>query len=101
LARQKGGLCVSLEAVRGASTTPSRDSHDDVAASQPEARGGCRPIAVSPSPRFSLVGSFPQTTSCSDVWSTMTEMNKLSQLSIFVSFTLRVTYLGFIPVIIA
>jgi hypothetical protein len=35
-----------------ASTTPSRRPHDDVAASQPEVRGGCCSATTSPSPRW-------------------------------------------------
>jgi hypothetical protein len=57
----------------GVSANPSCHPRDDVAASLPEAQGGCRLAAVSSSPRFSPVGSLPQNTLCSDVCSTMTE----------------------------
>jgi hypothetical protein len=45
------------------STTLSRRPRDDVAASQPEARGGCYSAIASPSPR-SHVGSLPWASSC-------------------------------------
>jgi hypothetical protein len=53
--------------------TPSRHPRDDVAASQPETRGGYRSAAVTPSPHFSPVGFLPQMTSFSDACSTATE----------------------------
>jgi hypothetical protein len=55
-----------------ASTTPSRHPRDDVAASRPEARGGCCSATASPSPR-SHVGSLPQASSCSGSCSTAME----------------------------
>jgi hypothetical protein len=55
-----------------ASTTPSRRPRDDVAASQPEARGGCCSATASPSLR-SHAGSLSQTSSCSGSCSTTTE----------------------------
>jgi hypothetical protein len=54
------------------SPTPSHRPYDDVAASQPEPRGGCCSTTASPSPR-SHVGSLPQASSCSGSCSTMTE----------------------------
>jgi hypothetical protein len=55
-----------------ASTTPSHRPHDDVVASQPEARGGCCSATTSPSP-CSHASSLPQTSLCSDSCSTRTE----------------------------
>jgi hypothetical protein len=49
-----GGLCVSLEVVYSA--TLSHHPRNDVVASQPEARGGCHSVAVSPSLCFSPMG---------------------------------------------
>jgi hypothetical protein len=68
-ARKGGAWCFSGSK---ASTTPSRRPHDDRAASQPEARGGCCSATTSSSPR-SHVGSLPQVSSCSGSWSTATE----------------------------
>jgi hypothetical protein len=50
-----------------ASTTPSRRPRDDVAATQPEARGGCYSATASTSPR-SHVGSLPWASSCSRIY---------------------------------
>jgi hypothetical protein len=66
---RKGAWCFSRS---GASTTPSCRPHDDGAASQPEARGGCYSAIASPSPR-SHAGSLPQMSSCSNSCSTVTE----------------------------
>jgi hypothetical protein len=65
----KGAWCFSGS---NASTTSSRRPRDDVAASQPEARGGCCSATVSPSPH-SHAGSLPQASLCSGNCSTATE----------------------------
>jgi hypothetical protein len=57
----------------GISASTSHHPHDDVAASQPKARGDCHSAVVSSSPHFSPAGLLPQMTSWYDTCSTMTE----------------------------
>jgi hypothetical protein len=72
-----------------ASTTPCCHPREDLAASQPKARGGCRSATVLPSP-CSHAGSLP--TNEFVLWQLLNHngMSKLSQLSVSISFTLRV-----------
>jgi hypothetical protein len=65
----RGAWCFSRSK---ASATPSCHPRDDVAASQPAARGGCCSVIASHSPR-SHAGSLPQVSSCSGSCSTVTE----------------------------
>jgi hypothetical protein len=68
-APSRGAWCFSGSKT---SSTLSRCPRDDVAASQPEPRGGCCSATASPSPR-SHAGSLPQASSCSGSCSTATE----------------------------